>query len=276
MEKQQAPKRGRPRVQAEQPKVESVKPKRKVVRKTKDKSKQPRLFKIEKGAGIYYKIRSANITHYDEDKNEVRELRYCAREQSVFVDEQSERAVRSHVIFRDGQLLVMPNQPNLLRYLELHPDNKANKGTVFSLVNEEVDHEKLVENEFLVHDAISLVKSRPVEELLPLAMALNIDINQSSLAIKRAMVVYAKKEPQKFLDMNSNPLVEARSSVQQAFDFEILRDNGGAVVWADTNKMVVSIPAGMNKVEVLTRFVMTDQGASTLAEIERQLAEIAS
>lgn len=276
MEKQQAPKRGRPRVQAEQPKVESVKPKRKVVRKTKDKSKQPKLFKIEKGAGIYYKIRSANITHYDEDKNEVRELRYCAREQSVFVDEQSERAVRSHVIFRDGQLLVMPNQPNLLRYLELHPDNKANRGTVFSLVNEEVDHEKLVENEFLVHDAISLIKSRPVEELLPLAMALNIDINQSSLAIKRAMVVYAKKEPQKFLDMNSNPLVEARSTVQQAFDFEILRDNGGAVVWADTNKMVVSIPAGMNKVEVLTRFVMTDQGASTLAEIERQLAEIAS
>ena len=40
--------------------------------------------------------------------------------------------------------------------------------------------------------------------------------------------------------------------------------------------MVVAIPAGMDRIEVTTRFVMTDAGSVTLAEIERQLAEIAS
>ena len=263
-------------MQAETPKVEAAKPKKKVLKKKKDLSKEPKLFTIKSGGGIYYKLRSHNVMHFDEEKNQLRELRYCAREPSVFADEQSNRAQRSHVVFRDQSLLVMANQPNLLKYLELHPDNMANGGTVFSLVNEDVDNEKVVENEFLVHDAISLIKSRPTDELLPLAMSLNIDINQSSLAVKRQLVSYAKKEPQKFLDMSNNPLVEARSSVRQAFDFEIIKNNGGAVVWFDTGKMIVAIPAGMDKVEVMTRFVMTDAGASTLAEIERQLAEIAS
>lgn len=272
----QTPKRGRPRVQAETPKVESVKPKRKVVTRKKDPSKEPKLFTIKSGGGIYYKLRASNVMHFDEEKNELRELRYCAKEPSVFADEQSNRAQRSHVIFREKNLLVMPNQPNLLMYLELHPDNVANGGTVFSMVNEEVDHEKVVENEFLIHDAISLIKARPIDELMPLAMSLKIDINQSPLAVKKDLLNYAKKEPKKFLDMSNSPLVEARSSVQQAFDFQIIKDNGGAIVWVDTNKMVVAIPAGMDKIEVMTRFVMTDAGASALAEIERQLAEIAS
>ncbi len=271
-----APKRGRPSAKAEQPRVESVKPKSKILTKRKDPSREPKLFTISSGGGIYYKLRSSKVMHYDEGKNELRELRYCSREPSVFVDEQSNRAVRSHVIFRDGNLLVRPNEPNLLAYLNLHPDNMANGGTVFEMMNKDVDHEKIVENEFLIHDAISLIKSRPTEELYPLAMALNIDINQSALSVKRALVSYAKQNPQKFLDMNSNPLVEARGTVQQAFDFDIIRNNTGAVVWSDTNKMVVAIPAGMDKIQVVTRFVMTDAGAPTLAEIERQLAEIAS
>lgn len=277
MEKPVAPKRGRPRVQAETPKVEATKaPKKKVLTRQKDKRKEPKLFEIIDGGGIYYKLRSSRVMYFDEKENLLRELRYCAAEPSCYADEQSDRAVRSHVVFRDKRLLVMPNQPNLLQYLELHPDNEANGGNVYRLVNEEVDHEQIIENEFLVHDAITLIKSRPIDELLPLAMALNIDINQSPLAVKRALVALAKSDARKFLDMNSNPLVEARSSVQQAFEFDIFRSNGGAVVWSDTSKMVVAIPAGMDRIEVTTRFVMTDAGSATLAEIERQLAEIAS
>lgn len=275
MEKSVTPKRGRPRVQ-EVAEPAATKKKRKVITRQKDASKEPKLYEIVGPSGIYYKLRSSKVLHFDNEKNSVRELRYCSTEPSVFADEQSERAVRNHVVFRDGRLLVRVDQPNLLQYLELHPDNQANGGNVFRLVNEEVNHEEVIENEFLIHDAITLIKSRPIDELLPLAMALNIDVNQSPLAVKRALVTQAKSNPKKFLETNNNPLVEARSSVQQALDFQIVSNKGGAVVWTDTNKMVVSVPAGMDAIEVLTRFVMTDQGASVLDEIDRQLAEIAS
>ena len=59
-QEKQAPKRGRPRVQAETPKVEAAKPKKKVLKKKKDLSKEPKLFTIKSGGGIYYKLRSHN------------------------------------------------------------------------------------------------------------------------------------------------------------------------------------------------------------------------
>lgn len=267
------PKRGRPpRVVKEEP---AAKPKAKLIkRNVPDANQVPKVFEVVNGGGIYYKLRSRPVI-FDASTNTNRELRYCPAEKSVFKDEQSEAARVSPVVFRDKTLVVPHTKPNLLKYLELHPGNAANGGSAFRLLNEELNVEKEVDNEFKAHDAISFIKARPIDELIPLAMALNIEINQSNINIKRDLVRYAKSNPTKFLDMTTNPLVEARSVVASAFDFEIVRDNGGAVVWTDTNKIIVSIPAGQDKTEVMTRFVMTDAGASVLGEIERQLAEIA-
>ena len=267
------PKRGRPpRVVEEKP---AAKPKAKLIkRNVPDANQVPKVFEVVNGGGIYYKLRSRPIV-FDEKTNTNRELRYCPAEKSVFKDEQSEAARVSPVVFRDKTLVVPHTQPNLLRYLELHPGNTANGGNAFRLLNEEVNVEKEIDNEFKTHDAISFIKARPIDELIPLAMALNIEVNQSNINIKRDLVRYAKSNPARFLDMTTNPLVEARSVVASAFDFEIIRNNGGAVVWTDTNKIIVSIPAGQDKTEVMTRFVMTDAGAAVLSEIERQLAEIA-
>ena len=67
----------------------------------------------------------------------------------------------------------------------------------------------------------------------------------------------------------------ARTTVAQSFDFQIIEDRNGGVVWFDTGKLIVSVPVGQDKVEVMTRFVMTDKGSTVLSELERQLAEIA-
>ena len=172
-------------------------------------------------------------------------------------------------------LLVPTSKPNLKRFLECHPDNQANGGKVFAALNVETRKEAEIDNEFLVHDAISIIKSKALNELLPLAMSLKINIDADDLSVKRAMVRYARTNPQKFLDMVSNPLVEVRSSVSQAFDFNIVRFNGGAVVWYDTNKVILSVPTGQDAKETLSRYCMTDLGSIVLSEIDKQLAEIA-
>lgn len=267
------PKRGRPpRVVEEKPKA---KPKANLVKRhVPDESKTPRVYQVSNGGGVYYKLRSRPIV-FDGKTNTSRQLRYCPAEKSVFKDEQSENAVVSPVVFRDKLLVVPVTQPNLIKYLDLHPDNEKNGGSSFKLLNKEQNVEKEVEKEFKSHDAVAFIKARPIEELIPLAQALRIEVNQSNINIKRDLVRFAKSKPEEFLSMTTNPLVEARSVVTSAFDFDIIRNNGGAVVWVDTNKMIVSIPAGQEKTEVMTRFVMTDAGASVLGEIERQLAEIA-
>jgi len=276
-----APRRGRPA--KAKPSVDTTdvveKPASKAPAKPKIKRKAPKtnvpnVYNVINGGGMYFKLRSRTIV-FDEEVGYTRELRYCPSEKSVWSDEQSEKARVSAVIFRDKTLVVPQSQPNLIEYLERHPDNVANGGREFKLLNEAENIEDEVNTEFIIHDAISMVKSRPLDELLPLAMALNIDVNKDNLSIKRDLIRYAKSHPKNFMEMSRNPLVEARGYVSQAYDFDIIREAKGAVVWSDTGKMICSVPVGQNKIDVVTRFVMTDQGSSVLAEIERQLAEIA-
>jgi hypothetical protein len=72
-----------------------------------------------------------------------------------------------------------------------------------------------------------------------------------------------------------SPMVMARTTVAQSFDFQVIEQRSGAVVWFDTGKLIVSVPVGQDKIEVMTRFVMTDKGSSVLSELERQLDDIA-
>jgi len=238
------------------------------------KTDTPNVYNVINGGGMYFKLRSRTIV-FDEEVGYTRELRYCPSEKSIWADEQSDKARVSAVIFRDKTLVVPQSQPNLIQYLERHPDNVANGGIEFKLLNETENIQEEVDTEFIIHDAISMVKSRPLDELLPLAMALNIDVDKDNLSIKRDLIRYARSNPRNFMDMSRNPLVEARGYVSQAYDFDIIKEIKGAVVWADTGKMICSVPVGQNRVDVVTRFVMTDQGSSVLAEIERQLSDIA-
>ena len=277
-----AAKRGRPvtRKETEAPKKAAPKKaatkKPSVKRNIPDRNRLPKMYEmVGKRGGLFYKVRSNNLVIYDEETNTNRRIRYCPGEVSIYVDEQSDAAVKEHVVFRNKMLIVRPDQPNLITFLEKHPDNQANGGGSFRLVNKEIDIEKEVENEFLVTDAISMIKARPIDDLLPVALSLNINTNQNDLASKRALVMYAKKNPQKFMDMFDNPVVHARTMVMQGFDFQIITDKNGAVVWTDTGKIILSIPVGQDRIDTVTRFCMTDKGSSVLSEIERQLNEIA-
>ena len=129
--------------------------------------------------------------------------------------------------------------------------------------------------EFLIHDAISLIKSSSMSELLPVALSLGINTDQENLAIKSALVREAKRKPAELVELFGNPVVQARVSIMQAFDFQILRYRGGAVTWYDSGAVIVGVPVGQDETDVLVRFCLTDKGASVLTEIERQLSEIA-
>tara|TARA_R110002020_G_scaffold27824_2_gene89419 strand:+ start:224 stop:1081 length:858 start_codon:yes stop_codon:yes gene_type:complete len=278
-----AVKRGRP-VARKETTAPTTSPKKKAVSKTgsvikrniPNEEKMPKLYEtLGNRGGVYFKLKGNNLVVFDEETNSNRQIRYCPGEPSIYVDEQSKSAVREHVIFRNKMLVVRYDQPNLREFLTKHPENTSNGGGLFKLVNKEVDVEKQIENDFLVTDAITLIKARPVDELLPVAMALNINTNQKDLNLKRDLVNYAKNKPQEFLDMFDNPMVHARTTVMQGLDFQIVTEKNGVIVWPDTGKIVLSVPVGQDPVDTLTRFCMTDKGSSVLSEIERQLSDIA-
>ena len=246
----------------------------KIKRNIKDKSREDSFY-YSNGGGIYLKIQNNNLNVYDEESGKIRQIRYCAGEPSIYVDEQSPAATRTQVIFRNNGLAVPYTKPNLREFLDSHPHNVANGGGLFSKANIEEKIQETVDMDFLVTDAIQMIKTRSLEDLLPVALALNINTDQDNLAIKRELVLAAKRKPQEFIDLFDNPIVQTRVTVMQGFDFQIVRFKGGAVTRFDSGAIVVGVPVGQSEVDVLTRFCMTDKGATVLSEIERQLSEIA-
>ena len=133
---------GRPKIQKETvvesatleaPIKASTKKKRTIKRK--EEVGRAAEYEITKGGGVVFMLPQKGVTIYDKENDTVREIRYCPNEPSIYVDEQSENAIKQSVIFELGRIFVPKEKPNLNKFLELHPANKINGGNIFKLVN---------------------------------------------------------------------------------------------------------------------------------------------
>jgi hypothetical protein len=255
------------------PVAASFRPKRQI-EKQKEGRKQ-KVYSVISGGGIWFKLNQNNITIYDAEKDTVRAIRYCANEPSIYTDEQSINAIREHIVFRDGYIAVAANKPNLQDYLDAHPDNKKNGGNVFFEVDSSRKAEEDLDREFLLHDAISLVRDKAIDELLSVAMYLGINIEQKNQEIRRELLVEAKANPKVFIEMFDNPIVKIRSAVKQAVDFQILRERPDGIYWYDTNRLIIASPAGQEAIDVLSRYCMTEKGAPIYDELINRLEHLA-
>jgi hypothetical protein len=232
-----------------------------------------RVYEVVRGGGIICKIPS-EVTVYDKESGKIRSIRYCPNEPSVFRDEQGEYARREHVVFRDKLLMVPHTKPNLREFLDLHPGNAANGGNIFKIIDKNASAEEMLEQEFSQHEAVSLVRDKSIDELLPVAMYLDININQRNAEIKRELLAEAKSKPTRFVQLFDNPQVKCRSAVMQAVDFQILNSKQDGMYWYDSNRLIVSAPVGTDPVEVTTRFFMTEKGATAYERVLEQLENI--
>jgi len=212
---------GRPKIQneavAEAPVMEaptkaSTKKKRSIKRKETVSTVSE--YEIIKGGGIVFMLPQKGVTIYDKENDTVREIRYCPNEPSIFVDEQSENALRESVIFNNSRLFIPKEKPNLKKFLELHPSNTLNGGSLFKVVNKTKDASEELEKEFLVSDAISIVRDRDINDLLAIAMYYGININADTTEIRYNLLRIAKSKPKDFLQSLDSPEVTCRSSVK--------------------------------------------------------------
>jgi len=246
----------------------------KVKRQLVDDSKKDKVYTITKGGGIWYKLKQNNITVFDEETQRVRQLRYSPNEMSVWADEQGENIIREQIAFIQKNILVPYTKPNLQKYLDLHPDNVANGGKVFNLVDTEKKATVELDKEFIILDAVGMVRDKSIDELLPVAMYLGIDTNQRNMEIKRELLMQAKSNPKRFIEMFDNPVVKVKSTIISAIDFQILRSDNDGLKWYDSNRLIVATPAGQETVDIATRYCLSEKGAMVLDEIENQLAKI--
>ena len=272
----------RPKAQVENATVESPvvevtasKPKKKNIIKRKEDSTTHVEFEIPSRAGVVYMLPQKGVTVFDSENDTVREIRYCPNEPSIYVDEESDNAIKESVAFREGKLFVPKEKPNLRKFMESHPMNTANGGHIFRKVDKKKDASDELEKEFKVSEAVAMVRDKDINDLLPIALYFNVNINKPSSEIRFNLLRIAKSKPQDFIESFDSPSVTARSIVQQAKDYQIIEVKEDRCSWFDSKSMIVSVPVGQDPMDVMIRFCLTEKGSAVLSSLEERLEKLA-
>ena len=165
------------------------------------------LYRVTKGGGVAFMLPQKAVTVFDEATKNVRSIRYCPAEPSIYVDEQSDSPKREAIIFYDKMLAVPKTKPNLQQFLDAHPMNKANGGSAFYKVDALKSSKQNVEKEFQVADAVTAVRDKSINELLPVAIYHNLKIDRDFTEVRYDLLQIAKKNPSSFMESFDKPSV---------------------------------------------------------------------
>jgi hypothetical protein len=155
--------------------------------------------------------------------------------------------------------------------LDAHPGNVKNGGNLFFEINNEKKTDTLLQDEFVIHDAISLIRDKSIDELIPVILYLGISLEQRNQEIRRELLIEAKSNPKAFIELFDNPLVKMRASISLAASNGILRINQDGVFWADSNRLILATPVGQDGVDMMTKFCLSEKGSLVHQEILKRL-----
>tara|TARA_R110000803_G_scaffold108082_6_gene176333 strand:+ start:396 stop:1148 length:753 start_codon:yes stop_codon:yes gene_type:complete len=225
-------------------------------------------YKLTRGkAPLSYILSSMNsrktpLTHFDEKLKVNRTLRYARNQKSPFEDMQDGAAIVEPIIFDDGFLNVPRENQILQEFLYYHPEN----GRTFMEVDNAKDAEEILDSLNLEADALSVARKLDIEQVITLTRVLfNTDPSKSSSGeLRRDILVYAKKEPQSFLEAIDDPMLELQAHVSAFFDDRLLtfRNNKTEVFYntpSNKTRMLV-IPFEGNASTMVADFLQSDDG----------------
>ena len=265
----------------EQPKVETQvveKPKPKRVEKKNPILKdgwelKDRIYRLKGDRKpISRSIRSANIHWFDQEKGYERELKYCKNQKTVFVDEMKGDQRLEHIVFRNGMLIVEKEKTVLQKLLSLyHPD---------------VD--KIFYEEKPVAVATSEIAWLEMEiEALNAAKNIDIDMAEaimrvevgskvsemSSKELKRDLLLYAKRNPELFLELVNDDNVQLRNFGIKATELGIIKlsSDQRTFLWASNDRKLMNVPFDEHPYSALAAWFKTDEGMEIYSNIEKRL-----
>jgi len=209
---------------------------------------------------------------FDKEKGYERELRYATNQASVFKDEQYGTCTLGHITLRDGTLTVPARERALQMLLSVyHP--RLNE------IYQEFEPVKIAENQT---DWIELEV-----EALTLAMSLDIDEQEailrvesgskvskmSSKEIKRDLLLYAKQNPQTFIQLANDDDVQLRNIGIKAVEAKLisLSSDQRHFTWTSSKKKLCTVPFEEHPYSALAAWLKTDEGLEVLKSIEKRL-----
>ena len=217
-------------------------------------------------------IPAQGIYYFDEEKQTERELKYCENQQTCFVDEMKGDHRLSHITFSNGFLLVPKNKIVLQKLLSLyHPDN-GRRFLEQDNVKQAVDEIANLEIEI---EALTAAQNMDIDMAEAIMRAENGSkvSEMSSKELKRDLLIFAKRNPELFLDLANDENVILRNFGIKATEMGILKlsDDQRTFSWGSNDRKLMNIPFDEHPYSALAAWFKTDEGMEIYANIEKRL-----
>ena len=217
-------------------------------------------------------IRSANIYWFDEEKGYERELKYCENQKTSFVDEMQGDQRLSHIIFRNGALHVTREKTVLQKLLSLyHPEANItyNEWKPVTNASNEID---VLEMEIEALNAAKNLDIDMVEAVMRVEVGSAVS-NMSSKELKRDLLLYAKRNPELFLELVNDENVALRNFGIRATEMGILKlsSDQRTFSWGSNDRKLCTVPFDEHPYSALAAWFKTDEGMEIYSNIEKRL-----
>jgi len=253
----------------EQPKVEA--PKIKAKPKNTWEIKDRVYYLKGRKKPLSYSIRTSNLFWFDEEKGYEREVKYCQNQRTCFVDEMKGDQRLEHVIFRNGALFVEKEKTTLQKFLTLyHPHN----GKLFYEHKPVEIAESQIDRLELEADAILLARQTDIdmaEAIMRVEKGSEVS-NMSSKELKRDLLLFARRNPDLFLELANDDNVQLRNFGIKAVEEGIIKLSSDQryFMWGSTNRKIMTVPFDEHPYTALAHWFKTDEGMEIYTNIEKR------
>ncbi len=208
---------------------------------------------------------------FDEEKQYNRELRYATNMKSPFMDEQKGTATLGHIVFENGVLMVPREKQALQKLLSLyHP----NRNKIYAERDEVIEASNELDNLELQVQAMAMAIDMDIdkaEAILRVELGSGVS-KMSSKELKRDLLLFAKGNPELFLELVNDENVELRNFGIRAVEAGIvsLAQDQRTFTWASNGRKLMNVPFDENPYSAMAAWFKTDEGVEVYKSIEKK------
>jgi len=208
---------------------------------------------------------------FDEETGEQKELRYATNQNSPLVEEQKGESTLGHVMFKNGTLFVPKQKQNLQKLLSIYHPSLNVKYYEFSKVEKATDDLIYLEMEIEALNAAKSMDIDQAEAILRVEVGSEVS-KMTSREIKRDLLMFAKNNPDLFIDLANDENVQLRNFAIKATEAGIIKLSADqrTFVWASNGKKLMTVPFDEHPYSAMAAFFKTDEGLEIFKSIEKK------
>jgi len=221
---------------------------------------------------LTYMLRGSGIYWFDEEKGYERELKYCQNQRTCFVDEMKGDQRMEHIIFRAGVLRVPRNKVILQKLLSLyhpHKDKLYREWKPEVQAKNEID---ILETEIEALNAAKNIDIDLAEAVMRVEIGSKVS-DMSSKELRRDLLLYAKRNPELFLELINDDNVQLRNFGIKATELGIIKlsQDQRTFSWSSNDRKLMTVPFDEHPYSALAAWFKTDEGMEIYQNIEKRL-----